>query len=103
MIVPKFAAPSLRGRRPEIHGVQQVEHLRAQFDRPTAAGRTSRISARSTSRYVGPRTGFRDAVPSENWLAVANAAVLNQRAGVRSSEGSFGSPTRFGRCVVKPA
>src|SRR4030095_12580795 len=33
----------------------------------------------------------------------ANAAVLNQRAGVRSSAGSVGSPTRFGRCVVKPA
>src|SRR4029453_904917 len=57
----------------------------------------------STSRYDGPRTGLREADPIVNGLASANAAVLNQRAGVRSSAGSVGSPTRFGRCVVKPA
>src|SRR5262245_29394675 len=62
-----------------------------------------RITDRSTSLYVGPRTGFREADPIVNWLAIANADVLNHRAGVRSSDGKVGSPTRFGRWVVKPA
>src|SRR5918999_816000 len=69
---------------------------------PLRSGRR-RLSDRSTLRYDGPRTGLRDDVPSVNCGAIANAAVLNQRAGVRLPAGNSGSPTRFGRCVPKPA
>src|SRR6185503_4385662 len=62
-----------------------------------------RIRARSTFRYAGPRTGFRDAFPMVNCGATENAAVLNQCWGVRSPAGSAGSPARFGRCTPKPA
>src|SRR5262245_31794377 len=45
--------------------------------------------------------GLRDAEPSVNCGASANAEVLNHLVGVRSM--SFGSPSRFGRCEPKPA
>ena len=61
------------------------------------------MSAKSTSRYEGPRTGLRDAEPIVNTGATAKAAVLNHWLGVRWSAGSVGSPTRFGRCTPKPA
>src|SRR5262245_10022471 len=60
------------------------------------------MSARSTSRYDGPRTGFLDAEPSVNTGAAVNAAVLNHRLGVRWSAGTVGSATRLGRCTPKP-
>ncbi len=40
--------------------------------------------------YPGPTTGLRDALPSVNCPAWANAAVLNHRPVVRSSAGSSG-------------
>src|SRR5215470_3222129 len=60
------------------------------------------MSARSTSRYDGPRTGFLDAEPSVNTGAAVNAAVLNHWLGVRWSARSVGSATRLGRCTPKP-
>src|SRR5436190_15332482 len=60
------------------------------------------MSARSTSRYDGPRTGFRDDEPMVKTGAAVKAAVLNHRLGVRWSAGSVGSSTRFGLCTPKP-
>src|SRR5262245_5890963 len=64
---------------------------------------TRRMTARSRLRYPGPRTGLRELVPIVNGPAAENALVLNQRAVDRSSDGSVGSPFKFGRCVPKPA
>ena len=60
-------------------------------------------SAKSMSRYAGPRAGLREAEPIVNCGAVAKAAVLKYCPGVRWSGGRFGFPTRFGRCKAKPA
>src|SRR2546428_11293444 len=77
VIVPKFAAPNTAFGAPRF-GV---------FSRLKTSARTSitrlapramrRMSARSTSRYEGPRTGFRDDEPIVNCGATAKAAVLN--------------------------
>src|SRR5947208_14812659 len=61
------------------------------------------MSARSTSRYEGPRTGFRDAEPTVNCGAMVKAAGSNHWPGVRGPGGNAGSPERFGRCTPKPA
>src|SRR6267142_922931 len=61
-----------------------------------------RVSARSTSRYEGPRIGFRDAEPIVKMGALTKAAVLNHWLGVRWPAGRVGSPMRFGRCTPKP-
>src|SRR5262245_56381813 len=63
------------------------------------------ILASMTSRvwYPGPITGLRELLPSVNWGAWVNAAVLNQRAVLRSSEGSTVSPVRFGLWMPNPA
>src|SRR2546426_12533339 len=45
----------------------------------------------------GPRSTERGELPNVKLAGFANAAVLNQRPGVRSLEGSSGLPTRFGR------
>ena len=54
-------------------------------------------SARSRSRYAGPRAGLRDAVPMVNCGAVGKAAVLMKRRGRALTEGD-----RFGFRQVRP-
>src|SRR5215203_4452138 len=46
---------------------------------------------------AGPRSTDRGESPNVNRAGFWKAAVLNQRASVRSLDGSSGSPTRFGR------
>src|SRR5215203_6335105 len=46
---------------------------------------------------AGPRSTDRGEFPNVNGAGFWKAAVLNQRASVRSLEGSSGSPTTFGR------
>src|ERR1700730_16458379 len=83
VIVPKFAAPCTAAGAPKF-GV---------FTRLKTSARTSmarleprgirRMTAKSTLRYEGPRTGFREAEPRVNCGDAAKAAVLNHRPGVR--------------------
>src|SRR5581483_10245486 len=102
-MVPKFAAPRTAAGAPKFGVFRRLNtSARISTARPGPAG-TRRMRARSTLRYAGPRTGFRDADPSVNCGATAKAAVLNQCAGVLWSAGSVGSPTRLGRCTPKPA
>ena len=67
---------------------------------PPTACSALRVSA---FRYCGPRTGLRELLPIVNCGAIVNAVVLKNLAVVRSEDGRFGSLTRFGRCVPKPA
>ena len=46
---------------------------------------------------------LRELLPIVNCGAIVNADVSKKRAVVRSDDGRFGSLTRFGRCVPKPA
>src|SRR5204862_2572251 len=83
VIVPKLADPCTAFGAPKF-GV---------FNRLKISARTSiarlgpkgirRMSAKSTSRYEGPRTGFREAEPRVNCGDAAKAAVLNHSLGVR--------------------
>src|SRR5262249_33615650 len=101
--VPKFAAPATAFGAPKFGVFSRLKiSPRSSIARGPAI-RIRRVSATSTSRYDGPRTGFRDAVPSVNGPAGTKAAVLNQWPGVRWSAGNVGSPTRFGRWVPNPA
>src|SRR6266849_2667286 len=61
------------------------------------------MSARSASRYAGPRTGLRELLPRVKIGAAAKAPVLKNCAGLRREAGRFGSPMIFGRWVPKPA
>ena len=102
MIVPKFAAPCTAFGAPRF----------AVFSRLNTSARSS-IARLPPSRHAPHQREIDVAVRrpahriarggAERELigATANAAVLNQRAGVRSSAGSVGSPTRFGRCVAE--
>src|SRR5436309_9624789 len=102
-MVPKFAAPWTAAGAPKFGVFRRLNtSTRASMVlRPPTD--TRRMTARSTLRYDGPRTGFREDDPIVNGGAAANAAVSNQCCGVRWSAGSIGSPTRFGRCTPKPA
>src|SRR6185295_5058331 len=57
----------------------------------------------SAFRYCGPRTGLRELLPIVNCGAIVNVDVSKNCAVVRSDDERFGSLTRFGRCVPKPA
>src|SRR5262245_31364816 len=99
VIVPKLEAPSTAFGLPNGGVLRRLTaSARNSTSGPTEIG-IRRLSARSTFLYDGPRTGFRDAVPSVKGPACWNAAVLNHRDVERSSDGNSGSPTRFGRCV----
>src|SRR5262245_19580033 len=54
-------------------------------------------SVRSVVAMPGPRSTDRGELPNVNGAGFTNAAVLNHRPSVRWSDGSEGSPTRFGR------
>src|SRR5262245_6078039 len=78
VIVPKLAAPRVATGAPKFTVFSRLKtSTRSSTERSRPTG-TRRIIARSTSRYDGPRTGLREADPIVNWLAMANAAVLNQ-------------------------
>src|SRR5438132_8064644 len=96
VIVPKFAAPTTAAGAPNC-GVLNRLKISARSSTAFVAIGKRRITARSTCRYDGLRTGLREADPISYCGVTAKALVLNQRAGVRSPAGKVGSPTRFGR------
>src|SRR5262245_41243138 len=78
VIVPKLAGPSCAAGAPKFVVFSRLNTSRRSSIARSPLKPTRRITAKSTSRYEGPRTGLRDADPIVNGLAVANAVVLNQ-------------------------
>src|SRR5581483_12245948 len=77
VIVPKFAAPSTAAGAPN-GGVLRRLNASARSSTAVRPAGIRRTTARSTSRYEGPRRGLRDAVPRAKAGAASKAAVLNQ-------------------------
>ena len=82
---PEVGCAKHGSRRAERGRIEQIERFGPRFDLSAPPIGTRRISARSTSRYEGPRTGLRDDDPIVNWGATANADVLNHWLGDRST------------------
>src|SRR5262245_18586613 len=103
VIVPNAADPTVVFGAPSGGVLVMLKNSARNSNASPAETGPRRISARSRLRYPGPRTGLRELVPIVNGPAGEKALVLNHRAVDRSSDGSVGSPARFGRCVPKPA
>src|SRR5262245_44361376 len=103
VIVPKAAAPKVPFGAPRKGVFVRLKNSARNSSALLAGSCTRRMRAMSRFRYPGPRTGLRELVPIVNWGAVQNTLVSNQRLVDRWSDGSVGSPFRFGRWVPKPA
>src|SRR5437764_413440 len=77
VIVPQLAAPATALGVPRLGVFRRLKTSARTSIARLAPTDTRRMSATSTFRYDGPRTGFRDADPIVNGCAMAKAAVLN--------------------------
>ena len=84
----------------QLRSVERVEHVEAELD-ARAGDVEVFLDIEVHDLIAGRLDDLRGELPNVKAGAAVKADVLNQRAVVRSSDGRFGSPVRFGRIVPR--